>query len=79
MRQVQTRIKLLKEQLYGKARDDKPLFTPNISLPMNPIPTKDTKDAYLKKDLLKVLMFSSLAVSFQLVLYFATNTYNLLR
>lgn len=78
----QKRLEALRRQLYGKVDSEPPAY--NFQQYNKEESSKNTQEsklepeiksevAYLRKDLLKILSLSSLAMSVQLLLYLATR------
>ncbi len=64
---LEKRLQLLKRQVYGKSTDQ-PVYR-HTDLPLSGTPV--TSDlSYLHKDLLKILIFASVAISTQAILFF---------
>lgn len=75
---LEKRLKLLHRQVYGRPSSDTPAHRPTTTLTYRnaDIPTQHSTIftasdvAFLRQDLLKILLFSSLAIGIQIVLFF---------
>ncbi len=68
---LEKRLKILRRQFYGResVASSKQYVVREANLPFGgPLPTTDV--SYLKADLLKIFIFSSVALGAQIILYF---------
>ncbi len=74
---LEKRLQILRRQIYGKSPEELKITqvnqkTNNTQIPSNPQSSESSRFdlAYLYKDLTKILVFSTLAIGGQIILFF---------
>ncbi|MEK7616685.1 MAG: hypothetical protein AAB414_01380 [Patescibacteria group bacterium] len=71
---IEKRLKLLRQQIYGKEKKWE-VRGEKITTTHLPHLTSSAEISYLYKDLLKILIFASLAIGAQVILFFLSKNH----